>query len=352
MTGAFQPVGGSAMDSKADAGAGREAASRETAGWPVSLPVIPSGPWRDEYPFASKWLPMGNGLAMHYVDEGQGPPVVMVHGNPAWSFMFRRLISDLAGYRRVAMDHLGMGLSSRSDEDYRLSDRIRDLGRLMERLNLTEPVHLVAHDWGGPIAIGWAADRPEMVASLTLMNTGLAAPSGWKIPRKLRLFQGASLMSRIFQVDVNLFVGGLIRLGTLRPLTKSAESGFRAPYSIAAHRRAIGAFIRDIPISPKHPSWPALKRAKEGLKLLEKKPVLLPWGMRDFVFSGAFLSDFKRWLPDAEALPLNLAGHWLLEDEPEKILEALRAHLDKASGKAPIGEATASKEAGLDPKEA
>jgi haloalkane dehalogenase len=301
-------------------------------GWPVTLPVVPPGPWTSEYPFTSKFFPLGGGQAIHYVDEGSGPPVVMVHGNPTWSFMFRMLISSLDGYRRIALDHLGMGLSSRPDSGYgfRLADRIRDFGAFMSFLGLREPVSLVAHDWGGPIALGWAAENSEKVASLALMNTGLKAPTGWRLPKRLKLFEGASVMSRLLAVEVNLFLAGLVRMGTLRPLTKAAESGFLAPYSKAVHRKAVGAFIRDIPMSPGHPSLAALRKASESLGEIGGKPVLLAWGLRDFVFGPSFLADFQKLLPKAEVLPLERAGHLLLEDEPQRVLSALRAHLAKA----------------------
>ncbi|MDR2456008.1 MAG: alpha/beta fold hydrolase [Deltaproteobacteria bacterium] len=326
MTGPFQPP---------EAKEPKPQKTRERSlpeGWPISLPAVPPGPWTSEYPFASKFFPLGAGQAIHYVDEGGGPPVVMVHGNPTWSFMFRKLISSLDGYRRIALDHLGMGLSSRPDSGYgfRLADRIRDFGAFISFLGLREPVHLVAHDWGGPIALGWAADNREKVASLALMNTGFKVPSGWRLPMRLKLFQGASLMSRLLAVEVNLFLGGLIRMGSLRPLTMAAESGFLAPYSKAAHRKALGAFIRDIPLSSGHPSREALAKASEGLGGISRKPVLLAWGLRDFVFSPAFLLDFQKKLPKAKVLPLEMAGHLLLEDEPQRILAALREHLARA----------------------
>lgn len=332
MTGPFQPEDAKSPPPKSD--------ERLLSLWPATLPVIPGGPWRDEYHFTSRWLAVSKGAAIHYVDEGSGPPVVMVHGNPAWSFMFRRLISNLSGYRRLALDHLGMGLSSRpgSGYGYRLKDRVRDFGAWMASLNLTEKAHIVVHDWGGPIGLSWAAANPDKVASLTIMNTGLRRPPGWRLPSKLLLFEATPILGRLLAVDFNLFVKGLVRTGTLRPLTKAAESGFLAPYRLAAHRRALGAFIKDIPMSPKHPSWPALKAVSEALGNLSDKPALLAWGMEDFVFGPPFLDDFQKRLPKAEVLALSLAGHWLLEDEPDKIIKALKSHLDRAAASSLAGQ--------------
>jgi pimeloyl-ACP methyl ester carboxylesterase len=245
--------------------------------------------------------------------------------------MWRRLLADLAGYRRLALDHMGMGLSSRPAMNFRLSERLSHFERWLDSLSLSEPVHLLVHDWGGPIGLGWAVRHPEKVASLTLMNTGLSRPKGYRLPIKLSVFKACSFSAKLFSVDLNLFVQGLIRTGTVRPLTKAAESGFLAPYRRAAHRRAVGAFIGDIPLKSSHPSAPPLASIDQGLSKLAGKPTLLAWGMGDFVFGQAFLDDLKSRLPNSEVLALESAGHWLLEDEPGAVLSAVSRHLARAT---------------------
>jgi haloalkane dehalogenase len=275
---------------------------------------------------------LGGGEALHYVDEGQGPPVVFVHGNPAWSFMWRRLIEGLAGHRRLAVDHLGMGLSSRPERPLRLAERVEHLGLWLDSLEIKEKIHLAVHDWGGPIGLGWAARHPERVASLVIMNTGLRRPKGYKLPKRLGLFAAGALFSSLLAVELNLFVQGLIRSGTFRPLTKAAQSGFLAPYALAAHRRAIGGFIRDIPLARRHPSFGARAETDALFGALARLPVLLAWGLGDFVFDRSFLDDFQGRCPQARVLALESAGHWLLEDKPEAVLSALRSHLAQAGG--------------------
>jgi len=146
------------------------------------------------------------------VDEGRGPPVVLVHGNPTWSFFYRRLIAGLApDFRCLALDHLGMGLSDRPGADrygFTLADRVADFAAWLAGLALPEPIHLVVHDWGGPIGLGWAGTAPEQVASLTVMNTALRRPPGYRPPWRLGLFRLASPWGDFLARRLNLFARG------------------------------------------------------------------------------------------------------------------------------------------------
>jgi haloalkane dehalogenase len=273
------------------------------------------------------------GLYLHYLDEGQGPPVLMVHGNPAWSFMYRALIKNLSsGYRCLVPDHIGMGLSSRPKNrqyGFRFSNRLNDLGALMDSLELTEPVHVIVHDWGGPIGLGWAGFHAAQVASVTIMNTGLRLPPNYTLPGKLRLFRSAGLAGQYLAGRLNLFIRGLLRFGSVRPLTPAAAGGWTAPYRLSLHRRAIGRFIRDIPLKPSDPSFGTLQNVDRAFDSLKEVPVFLVWGMQDFVFTEAFLADFKARRPDAPVLALPRAGHLLLEDEPDLIAGSIRRFLGR-----------------------
>jgi haloalkane dehalogenase len=301
----------------------------------LKLPKVPTGAWCREYPFKPRYLALDDHRALHYVDEGQGPPVVMVHGNPSWSFMYRRLIKDLSGFRRLAPDHLGMGLSVRPDRGYgfSLKERLSDFSLWLDSLRLTEPIHLMVHDWGGPIGLGWAGQNPDRVASLTIMNTGLRVPFGFSLPARLAVFKSCGLLGRLLAVEFNLFAKGLVRYGSLRPFSPAAREGFLAPYQLAAHRESLARFVTDIPYGAKHKSRPTLSEIDNNFELLSQKPTLLAWGLKDFVFSKAFLDDFRRRLPQAQTLALPRAGHCLLEDEPEIILQTFRDFLERVGRK-------------------
>ncbi|MDR1656569.1 MAG: alpha/beta fold hydrolase [Deltaproteobacteria bacterium] len=293
------------------------------------IPVIRPGLWQAEYPFEPHYLALGGGRCVHYVDQGQGPAVVMVHGNPGWSFMWRHLLSSLTGYRRLAVDLLGMGLSSRPQPGpwLTLAGRIADFTHWLDQVVPKGPVHLMAHDWGGPIALGWGTKNPDRVASLTLMNTALRLPSGTSLSWKLKLFQQSRFLGRFLAVSLNLFCGGLVRYGTVRPMTKSAREGFLAPYRLAAHRQAVGGFVQDIALTPKHPSWETLSEIDRSLRLVAGKPSQLIWGLKDFVFTKAFMLDLAARLPGAEIWPLPMAGHCLTEDQPDRIVAICRDFL-------------------------
>ncbi|MBI5896295.1 MAG: alpha/beta fold hydrolase, partial [Desulfobacterales bacterium] len=145
------------------------------------------------YPFKNNYLTI-RGMRYHYLDEGQGEPLVMLHGNPTWSFYFRRLVENFRSTHRVIVpDHMGCGLSEKpgaEQYDFRLQSRIDDLNTLLDHLNLDQPVTLIVHDWGGMIGLGWAVDHLERVQRLVIMNTaGFFPPRGKAIPWRLRLLR-------------------------------------------------------------------------------------------------------------------------------------------------------------------
>ena len=291
-----------------------------------TLPVLA------EYPFRRNFYTRADGLMLHYVDEGQGPPVVMLHGNPTWSFLYRRLISDLGGhYRCLAPDHMGMGFSSRpsiNKYSYRLADRAADLAELMDHWKLKEPVHLVVHDWGGPIGLTWAVNNPDRVASVTVMNSGTRVPPDYHLPIKLGLFKAFPMVGSFLAHDLNFFVRGAACFGTVNGLSPEARRGLTAPYDEGADRLAVARFVEDIPLSPDHPSYAVLAETDRRLPdLLADKPLTLIWGLRDFVFNRAVFLDWQKRFPQAPALVLPEAGHYLLEDEPGRIVACLKKRL-------------------------
>ncbi|MDL2260432.1 alpha/beta fold hydrolase [Deltaproteobacteria bacterium OttesenSCG-928-K17] len=264
--------------------------------------------------------------ALHYLDEGSGPPVIMVHGNPTWSFFWRHLIKALSpSYRCLVPDHMGMGLSSRpaaADYGFRLADRAADLAALAEHWQLDRPAHLIVHDWGGPIGLTWAAEHPEMVASITVMNSGTRVPADYRLPLKLAVFKAFAPLGSLLAEKLNLFVWGTAVFGVVNALAPEVRAGFMAPYKNPAHRLAVARFVEDIPMSPGHPSFDLLARTDNRLdRLLAEKPLALVWGLKDFVFNRRVYLDWQERFPQAQSLVLPEAGHYLMEDEPDRVCE-------------------------------
>ena len=256
-----------------------------------------------------------DGVAMHVLDRpAQGEPrvtLLAVHGNPTWSYLWRRLLAEAPrDWRVIAVDQIGMGYSDRPEGMRRLADRVRDLGRATDILGVTGPVVTVAHDWGGPVSLGWALAHQDMLAGVVLANTAVHQPERSPAPTLIRLAR-----SRPFLDPVTRRTSTFLRGTTLmsRDMPREVTRAFRAPYPDRASRRAVGDFVADIPLSPEHPSAPTLDAIAEGIRSLNV-PVLLAWGSDDPVFSDRYLRDLRARMPHADVHRYEKARHLVTED--------------------------------------
>jgi len=293
-------------------------------GTPVS--TIP----RDLYPFESRWLELG-GLRLHYVDEGAGPPVLMVHGNPSWSFFYRAVIRGLRGdHRVVAPDHMGCGLSDKPDDAryaYTLERRVDDLCRIITQLDL-RGYTLIVHDWGGMIGLAAALREPQRLARLVILNTAaFRKPAGKRMPWMLWFTKYAPLLPDVLVCGMNAFARGTARYGVVKPLAPAVRAAYLAPYDSWRNRIATLRFVQDIPISPADRSYALAATVDEKLHTLSDRPMLICWGERDFVFDLDYLAEWRRRFPRAAVRRFPDAGHYLLEDEAEAVLKEIRGFL-------------------------
>lgn len=288
-------------------------------------------PFRKVYPFTSRYATIG-GHQYHYVDEGQGPPVVLVHGNPTWSFCYRNIIADLrCDHRVIAMDHVGCGLSdkpSRKNYAYTLKQRIDDLEAFLDSVRLSDPVTLVMHDWGGMIAMGWALRHIDRVRRVVVMNTAaFLLPAGKRLPLRLRVIRNGGPIGALLVQGLNGFVRGAVKFGTYAPLPSKARRGYLAPYDSWRHRVANLEFVRDIPLGPNHRSYAVAKWIDDHLHQLRSVPMLILWGRRDFVFDDHFLDQWRQRFPQAEVCAFDDAGHYVMEDKTDETVLRIRKFL-------------------------
>jgi len=284
--------------------------------------------WRALYPFKSNEIAIGS-QRLHYLDEGEGEPLLLLHGNPTWSFYWRNLVLGLRDrYRLIVPDHIGCGLSARpttSEYPFRLQRRIEDIVELTERLDLKR-ITLAAHDWGGCIGMGAAAARPDRFARFILMNTG--AFRGGRCPLRIRICR-TPFIGRLGVQGFNLFARAALSMATARPqgLPAAVRQGLLAPYDSWQRRTAINEFVRDIPLSSNHPSYQALSGVETGLAQFRNHPVCLIWGMQDWCFTPWFLERFCQSFPQAEVHRFDDAGHYVMEDAYERIVPIVRRFL-------------------------
>jgi len=291
--------------------------------------------WKSLYPFESHQLSI-DGCKYHYVDEGQGDPLLMVHGNPTWSFYWRNLVKAFQGkYRTIAVDHIGCGLSDKPQNyDYRLARHIDNLKTLIERLDLRR-ITLLAHDWGGAIGMGAAGEMPERFARVVLFNTGAFRSS--RCPLRIRACR-IPVVGEFAVRGLNGFARAALLMATNRRggLPREVRAGLIAPYGNWHDRIATHKFVLDIPLSTTHPSYDTLRRVEENLSKLKHLPMSLIWGMKDWCFTPHFLERFQEFFPQAEVHRLANAGHYVIEDEPEVVERLVDDFLQRHT----LGEAT------------
>ena len=276
------------------------------------------------YPFVSHFMTL-NGLRYHYLDEGRGEPLVMVHGNPTWSFFFRSLVVALRSTHRVIVpDHIGCGLSQKPSSaayDFRLASRVADLGALLDKVEPIRPVTLVLHDWGGMIGLAWAVNNPDRVRRLIIMNTaGFFPPGGHKIPLRLRMLRTPNPLMDRLALRFNLFARAALVMAPHRRLKPAVKTGLIAPYNCPRNRLATLKFVQDIPLSAADCSGAIVARVDRELHRFTDLPVQIIWGAHDFVFDRAYFDAWRRRLPDARCTWLADAGHYLLEDQPDRVV--------------------------------
>jgi len=295
--------------------------------------ILAKGPFPD-YPFAPRAFAHASGLTQSYLDEGprDGEVVVMLHGNPSWSYYWRHLVLGLRDrYRCIVPDHIGMGLSDKPGDAgyaYTLQSRIDDLDALLAHLAVGDNITLAVHDWGGMIGFGWALKNAERVKRLVILNTSaFPLPSEKPMPWRLRLGRDSLLGSGLIR-GLNAFAAGAAKQGVEEPMPADVRRAYLAPYDSWANRIATLRFVQDIPLAPGDRAWPPVEEAGRRLREFADRPAFIGWGLRDFVFDKHFLAGFTSALPHAGVHAFEDAGHYVLEDKRAVLVPAIRAFLD------------------------
>jgi haloalkane dehalogenase len=273
-----------------------------------------------DYPFAPHWLDQ-DGVRMHYVDEGTGAPVLLLHGEPTWSFLWRKIIPQLPG-RVVAPDLIGFGRSDKPEQiDWYSYDRhVDSIARLVEELDL-RGLTMVVHDWGGPIGFRVAVEHPERIDRLVVLNTGVGGRSA---PSETWL----RFRAVVREVGGALDIGRLVEAGTARGLTDDVRAAYDFPFPTPASKAGALAFPELVPTEPDHPNAAPMIRVRDALRTWDK-PTRVVWGADDPVLPVEMAHTIASLIPGAsEPLLIEGASHFLQEDRPEEVAAAIREHIE------------------------
>jgi haloalkane dehalogenase len=278
---------------------------------------------RGEYPFASHYFQAEAGK-LHYVDEGNGQPIVMLHGNPTWSFLYRKLIKSLSPkYRCIAPDYLGFGLSDKpSDYSYLPEEHANNLAALIDHLGLKN-ITLVVQDWGGPIGMHYAVTHPENIARLIVMNTWAWSVKGDPHYVMFSAFMGGPI-GRFLIKKYNFFAKTFMRsaFGDPGKLDKAAHDHYLRAFPTAEDRKACYVFPKQIVASS---AW--LDRLWSRISVVGNKPALFVWGMKDIAFREKELQQWQRAFPNSRTVQLDSVGHFVQEEAPIELAQAVSAFL-------------------------
>ncbi len=278
------------------------------------------------YPFIPKKIAI-NGHTLSYIDEGQGSPIVMLHGNPTWSFYYRNLASLLQrSYRVIVPDHIGCGFSDKpQDYPYLLKTHIDNAEKLLAELCI-DKFSLVVHDWGGAIGMGLAARKPDRIESLVVMNT--AAFRSRRIPLRIGICR-IPVLGDIIVRGFNGFAKGAICMAVTKKMTSEIAQEYILPYDSWTNRIALLRFIQDIPLSPKDRSWDTLVEIEKSLIGFQNTPMLVLWGGKDFCFTRHFYDEWLQRFPDANSHFFPEAGHYVLEDAFDSLAPLITTFFQK-----------------------
>ncbi len=266
---------------------------------------------------------------MHYLDEGSGnePPILFLHGNPTWSFFYRRLILSLRENSRcIAPDHIGCGLSEKPgfpEFGYDLRGHSENLLSLLEKLKV-DRVRLVVHDWGGAIGLTAFRNLAERVDKIVLLNTA-AFPSR-DVALRILLCR-LPLLGSFLVRGLNGFAGPATHMAVAKPLSRETKTGYLLPYDNWTNRVAVWRFVRDIPFEKSHPTLSLLQETAQGLEQFRETPAIACWGMKDFCFHPGFLKEWEKRWPNLEATRIDHAGHYVLEDALEPCIDKIAPFL-------------------------
>jgi len=282
-----------------------------------------------EYPFEPKRFQLSNHHSLSYVDEGEdkGMPTLFLHGNPTWSFFYRKAILAWKDHGRcIAPDHLGCGLSDKPNSSrfsYQLQDHASNIRELVDSLGIQE-LNLVVHDWGGAIGLTAFSSAPERIKKIILLNT--AAFPSTDVPNRI-LFCRLPIIGEFFVRALNGFARPATWMASANGMSDIAKKGFLFPYRNWADRVAIWNFVRDIPYERNHVSRATLESTANKLHAFNSTPTIACWGMRDFCFHGEFLKEWQDRWPSMETYRFEQAGHYLLEDCFEEVRSKMEPFL-------------------------
>lgn len=287
------------------------------------------------YPFQSRYMNIG-GHQLHYLEEGKGDPVVMLHGNPSWSIYYRDLLQQLSLFHHCLVpDHIGMGFSDKPGDNtytYTLSQRVSDLEMFLQGKGIDRNITLILHDWGGIIGMSFACRNPAAIKKIVLLNTAaFHLPKGKRLPLFIRATR--TLVGEWCLRGFNSFSLGATYLGVRRTtMGRELRRAYTAPYNSWAARLAILRFVQDIPLKKSDPSFHLVTEVQNNLHLFSKTPVLIAWGMKDKVFDVRFLNKWMEYLPHAQVHRFDDCGHYVLEDAREEIGRLVMDFLAKENG--------------------
>ena len=281
-----------------------------------------------EYLFESHFFTT-NGHRLHYIDEGEGPVVVLVHGNPTWSFNYRNVIRFLSQiFRVISLDNIGCGLSDKPQKySYCLENHIQNLSALLRDLEVTK-CSLIVHDWGGAIGVGFAVRNIRSIEKIVILNT--AAFRSNRIPFRIRICRWP-IIGELLVRGLNGFAWPATFMAVQKPLDRLTKKMYLLPYNSWKNRVAVYNFVKDIPLTRSHQSYSTLVEIEQGLSSIRQKniPLMILWGGKDFCFTKHFFSEWRDRFPDAEYHFFENGGHYILEDNFTEIQPILSSFFKK-----------------------